>query len=609
MVLNKSKLLISLILLVLLIILGYFLITFSIIINNHSHNSISIMKHNIELYNKINGTLCKINHPIYYINMDKDIKRRDFMEGQLRIIANKYKRIAGINGTILPHINYGKIGEIEYYNYYSATTDKELGCILSHLLAILTAYKNKDDIAIICEDDASFDTCALTSDIDDVIKNAPPNWEMIQLYSGSINYGKLLGYSSEERAKNKTIKFMPYDLSTWSNLAYIINYNGMKKIIKRVIGSPFVIKPDKDGKPASGVADVFIPFVLNTYYIVPPIIGNNISLDSTIHQSHVDTIHAPALFNFLSIINDRILSFFTLKLYLMEIHNVSFIHTIMPYPIVDDINKANIIVYNILPYKNKIYNKYLSYDDSTKFIILIDSDNQDMFNLKNVDLIISSKILNNKHNIPTIYFPRYASMMLQYKLDPYRLIKSTQMYSSKNKFCACTCLDYSLSHLEVKKRIEFYNLCQKLTGDKIDPWKKYNNTLIGNINKELDNIEIYKRYKFVMIFEHNNSKGYISEMIIYSMLARSIPIYFGTDSIAEHFNSKSFINIHNYSTWEECINHIIKLDRDDDAYNNMLNEPWFVDNKLNSYLNQDSKMMQEIKHKISNLINRKLSIS
>jgi GR25 family glycosyltransferase involved in LPS biosynthesis len=38
-------------------------------------------------------------------------------------------------------------------------TKSEIGCTMSHLIAIKKAYKNGHEIAMICEDDILFDTC------------------------------------------------------------------------------------------------------------------------------------------------------------------------------------------------------------------------------------------------------------------------------------------------------------------------------------------------------------------------------------------------------------------------------------------------------------------
>ena len=54
--------------------------------------------------------------------------------------------------------------------------------------------------------------------------------------------------------------------------------------------------------------------------------------------------------------------------------------------------------------------------------------------------------------------------------------------------------------------------------------------------------------------------------------------YKGGNKINEDFNTKSFINWHDYNNDEEVIERIIELDKDKDKYLSMLNESWFTNN-------------------------------
>ena len=54
------------------------------------------------------------------------------------------------------------------------------------------------------------------------------------------------------------------------------------------------------------------------------------------------------------------------------------------------------------------------------------------------------------------------------------------------------------------------------------------------------------QYKFTVAFENNSALGYNTEKLTDPMLAGSIPIYFGNPQIGRHFNTRSFINAHEY---------------------------------------------------------------
>ena len=74
-------------------------------------------------------------------------------------------------------------------------------------------------------------------------------------------------------------------------------------------------------------------------------------------------------------------------------------------------------------------------------------------------------------------------------------------------------------------------------------------------------------------------QGYITEKIINPMLAGAIPIYWGAPDVVQHFNEKSFININRLGV-EGAIREIERLDKDDKAYNEMLQQNWFEKNEL-----------------------------
>lgn len=98
-------------------------------------------------------------------------------------------------------------------------------------------------------------------------------------------------------------------------------------------------------------------------------------------------------------------------------------------------------------------------------------------------------------------------------------------------------------------------------------------------------VEKYRKYKFVIAGENTiNLEGYVTEKIVNVMLADSIPIYIGAPDIEDHFNPKSFINANKLTT-EDLLATIINLDQNQQAYAEMLRQPWFKDNKIPDWFN------------------------
>ena len=53
----------------------------------------------------------------------------------------------------------------------------------------------------------------------------------------------------------------------------------------------------------------------------------------------------------------------------------------------------------------------------------------------------------------------------------------------------------------------------------------------------------------------------------------SVPIYWGSATVDLDFNPESFINAGNFDSLESFIDHVIKIDNDDNLYNDMISQP------------------------------------
>ncbi|WP_455640354.1 glycosyltransferase family 10 domain-containing protein [Parabacteroides sp.] len=79
-------------------------------------------------------------------------------------------------------------------------------------------------------------------------------------------------------------------------------------------------------------------------------------------------------------------------------------------------------------------------------------------------------------------------------------------------------------------------------------------------------IDFLSRYKFTLAIENSSHPGYTTEKIFHPFLAHSLPIYWGNPNVSLDWNPNSFVNLMNYSSIEEGIEEVIRLDQDDEAY-------------------------------------------
>jgi len=160
-----------------------------------------------------------------------------------------------------------------------------------------------------------------------------------------------------------------------------------------------------------------------------------------------------------------------------------------------------------------------------------------------------------------------------------------RLTKQKTKFC-----NFIYSN-EVKSRNDFFK--------KLNKYKKVDSP--GKCMKNMPSLEengrsgvsseewsktklnFIKNYKFTIAFENNIAPGYTDEKLYHAMLAGTIPIYYGNPLVHRDFNTKSFINCKDFKNFDEVVKKVIKLDKNNRLYEEMLSQPWYHNNKPSKY--------------------------
>lgn len=162
--------------------------------------------------------------------------------------------------------------------------------------------------------------------------------------------------------------------------------------------------------------------------------------------------------------------------------------------------------------------------------------------------------------IPLYYF---------YDIDYQRAINkhliTQDEIAEKNKFCNFV---YSNANAG-RERQDFFHALSEYK--KVDSGGKFLNNMDGQL--VADKYEFQKKYKFTIAFENSSTSGYTTEKILQAFAAGTIPIYWGNPRVAEDFNSKAFINCHEYATFEEVVQQVRKIDADDEMFEQYIREP------------------------------------
>ena len=147
----------------------------------------------------------------------------------------------------------------------------------------------------------------------------------------------------------------------------------------------------------------------------------------------------------------------------------------------------------------------------------------------------------------------------------------------KPKFC-----NLISSNPNAEFRNKFFNLLNS---------RKHVDSGGGHLNnigyKVQDKLQFINDYRFTISFENSSFPGYTTEKIYESMIAGSIPIYWGNKRISEEFNTKSFINIHDYKNLNDVVQHIMELENDADMYNKLYSQPWIIPQIQKNYFEED----------------------
>ena len=208
--------------------------------------------------------------PIYYINLDGQPERKQYMEEQFKYWeVENYTRISAYDGRD------DDLSDIIKGRYPEDMTSGEIGCTTSHLKAIKHWMDTSDSpYAIFMEDDVDLDTVRFWDFTwTQFASRLPYDWDVVQL--AIICTGAL------------HVKLHRRFVNDFSTACYIINRHHAEKIIKHHIRDG-KYKLDNGVKPRA-VADDLIYNSGITYAI--PLFLYKIQLGSSIHPEHIDIFH------------------------------------------------------------------------------------------------------------------------------------------------------------------------------------------------------------------------------------------------------------------------------------------------------------------------------
>jgi GR25 family glycosyltransferase involved in LPS biosynthesis len=207
---------------------------------------------------------------------------------------------------------------------------------------------------------------------------------------------------------------------------------------------------------------------------------------------------------------------------------------------------------------------------------MIDGEAHERLNDESYDLIVTTK--RDKMNDPkVIYVPEWSrafSGMLSF--TPQDLLTPPKV-PTKIKFCAFMYSNCKVGQFDgVRLRHAFFKrLSQHKRVDSLG--KCLSNMQVGSTRFSgfwVDNaIERYQPYRFVIAFENTAREGYITEKIIFPLLAGCVPIYWGAPDVHSFFNPKRMISVRQYADLDACIQRVLQVENDPAEWTRIVQEP------------------------------------
>ena len=185
-------------------------------------------------------------YPYYCINLKRSTARRAKMEATYKKFGLYYQFVPAVDGRAL---------NPDTYSHMNLKLN-ETACMISHFKAISRAFFDGVPIAIVQEDDTSFDLMACwVHSLTEVIEGAPADWDILHVsafYKGA-------------RPWKGQLKFLKWSKEVIAS-TYIINRRGMEKVVNALkFDGAGNLQLPVDGCDVKDPLDICLYEIVNTY--------------------------------------------------------------------------------------------------------------------------------------------------------------------------------------------------------------------------------------------------------------------------------------------------------------------------------------------------------
>lgn len=168
-----------------------------------------------------------------------------------------------------------------------------------------------------------------------------------------------------------------------------------------------------------------------------------------------------------------------------------------------------------------------------------------------------------ENKVMRYYHVTWAALTYYIRECPYNMLlrplKELCSPERKSKFC-----DYMFFNRTYRNGVRRYAFYQLLDAKRAVEHVRTDQRFTRNMFS--DAVEQHRPYRFSIAFENDVVDGWVTEKIVNSFLAGSIPIYEGTEDVYKYFNRDAFIDARDFDTLDDLADYVMRVDDDAELY-------------------------------------------
>lgn len=212
------------------------------------------------------------------------------------------------------------------------------------------------------------------------------------------------------------------------------------------------------------------------------------------------------------------------------------------------------------------------------------------FNLFDYAIVFDRSLSLDDRVIRIPILSKFRKSIFMKKNDIVSSDDARMLLKNKDKFCNFI---YSNSNAHFMRDKLFYEISKYKQVDSLGSHlrnvNEFDPKLLEICDWRLQSIKYKENYKFSIASENAQYKGYVSEKILTSLQAHTVPIYFGDKEVGMDINKEAFIDVNDYDNFEDLIEVIKKVDEDDELWCKYISTPWFTSEQLEYHKHLEEK--------------------